>query len=99
MFHTPTKPYGGTATWRKITTVVSEEPGQPVFFEIWDDGWRQDTLVGGFVLYPGPSDPALKPETETFTVPIHWEWKDRSTNTQSGVAKVKVRFAHVGGAP
>jgi hypothetical protein len=66
--------------------------GQPLFFEIWDRNWIQDTLIGGFVIYPHRED-ANDKGVATYNADIIWDWKQRRAVARAGYARVKVRFS------
>lgn len=95
LFCTGTKPWGTTAVWKGLGKIAVDRVGQPVIFEIWNDGNVLDSQVGGFVIYP----PLSSEEFATSTASILWDWKDRSSSTRIGVAHVKLRFAKLGAQP
>ena len=96
-FRTPTYKWGTTARWKNIADVVTTTNGQSIFFEIFDDGYYRDTLVGGFVIYPMASDAKAAEDgmlgVAKYTTDILWNWKDRSSLTRVGHAHVKIRFS------
>jgi hypothetical protein len=97
------------AQWRgfKSTDRGVDQPrafrdGRPLFFEIWDDNYTADTLVGGFVVYPDGRDaPAEQPggRVAEYTARILWDWKEPQPVARSGVARVAVRFLDRGRPP
>ncbi|MBI1348031.1 M48 family metalloprotease, partial [bacterium] len=63
-FTTPSAPWGNTAYFQQIRRALPGAPGEPLYFEVWNDGWR-DELLGGFVLYPtlnASADPTSPPK-------------------------------------
>ncbi|MBI1348670.1 hypothetical protein GC163_20550 [bacterium] len=98
-FTTPSAPWGNTAYFQQIRRALPGAPGEPLYFEVWNDGWR-DELLGGFVLYPtlnATADPTSPPkmQEQTQSVRILWDWKDRSLRTQVGVAHLRLRLIPV----
>ena len=74
--------------------------GQPLFFEIWDDGYASDGLVGGFAVYPRAvdgRDDGTGGLVADYGVPIVWDWKEAGTVSRPGHAEVRVRFSRRGG--
>jgi hypothetical protein len=71
------------------------------FLEVFNDARLGDYFVGGAVLYPTPLDAArakASPGGEvTYTIPLQWDWKDRSAQTRTGLARVRIRFAETEG--
>ena len=69
--------------------------GQPLFFEVWDDNYFGDTLVGGFVIYPDGRD-AREGEggerTAEYTARLQWDWAEPRPVSRPGHAIVTVRF-------
>ena len=71
--------------WTNLQCVRRCTAGQPVYFEIFDDGWTTDTVIGGFVVYP------TKGQT-VYSVPILWDWKESTSVSRQGLAEVRVEF-------
>ena len=100
---TATSSAGRDAEWKgfKSTDRGVDQPrpcrdGQPLYFEVWDDGYFGDSLVGGFVVYvDGRSATAdvSGDRTAEYTVPILWDWKESATVSRSGYARVQVKFS------
>ncbi len=68
---------------------------QPLFFEIWDSNYLEDTFLGGFVVYPDASKAESGAEGERLadcTTRILWDWKGPKTISRPGHARVWVRF-------
>lgn len=94
-----TAPRGHVAYFKEFRTAIKIPLGTPLFFEVWDDGYASDTLLGGFVLYPN-----LPPEKanalghtmeQVVSSPILWDWKERSTRTDVGVARARLQLIPV----
>jgi hypothetical protein len=69
--------------------------GQPLFFEIWDSNYLEDTFLGGFIVYPEGSKAEPGAEGERladYTARILWDWKGPQTISRPGHARVWVRF-------
>lgn len=69
--------------------------GQPLFFEIWDSNYLEDTFLGGFVVYPDGSRASPGAEGERladYTARIRWDWQGPRTMSRPGHARVWVRF-------
>ena len=69
--------------------------GQPLFFEIWDSNYLEDTFLGGFVVYPDGSkaQPGAGDERlADYTARIFWDWKEAQPISRPGHARVWVRF-------
>jgi Zn-dependent protease with chaperone function len=70
--------------------------GQPLFFEIWDDGYTKDSVVGGFVIYPrleDGRDDGSGARVADYSVRILWDWKESGAVTRPGHAQVRIRFS------
>jgi Zn-dependent protease with chaperone function len=70
--------------------------GQPLFFEIWDRNYVQDTFIGGFVIYPDGRDAKVAEAGESlaqYTGKILWDWNEPQTISRPGYARVMVRFS------
>jgi hypothetical protein len=90
------------AQWRgfKSTDAGVDQPrafsdGQPLFFEIWDSNYLEDTFVGGLVVYADgtKSEPGTDGERlADYTARILWDWKGPQTISRPGHARVWVRF-------
>jgi len=93
LFRTKTDQWGATGHWTNIERIVGDQPGQPIYFEIWNDGFF-DEFVGGFVIYPGSQ--GASDGIETVTTRILWNWKNRTDQARHGIATVKVRIAQTG---
>ena len=85
LFVTTTASDMASVTWRKIDSTHGCMNGQPIFFEIWQDNYWRDALLGGFVVYP------IK-DQKTHLVPILWDWKERSDIARAGTARVDLEF-------
>jgi Zn-dependent protease with chaperone function len=69
--------------------------GQPLFFEVWDSNYLENTFLGGFVVYPDGSKAAPGADGERladFTARILWDWKGPQAISRPGHARVWVRF-------
>lgn len=91
IFKTLTNKWGRKAAWNEIKASVTGNSGQPLYFEIYDDGYMDDRLVGGFVIYP-ETIPSPKEIARDFKTKIKWNWKERSSQTRDGTAVVKIKF-------
>ena len=85
LFVTKTAKDMASVTWHKIDSTHGCMNGQPVFFEIWQDNYLRDELLGGFVIYP------MK-DQKTYRVPILWDWKERSDTVRAGMARIDMEF-------
>ncbi len=91
-----------TAQWKdfKSTDRDVDQPralrdGQPLFLEIWDDNYLDDTFLGGFAIYPASQDAVSGAGGERvaeYTTRILWEWREPQTISRPGHARVWVRF-------
>ena len=73
--------------------------GQPLYFEIWDDGYLGDTLLGGFAVYPRVGEAAAVPGKDgvrevRYTATIDWDWQTRQAVSRAGYAEVLIRFTN-----
>jgi hypothetical protein len=69
--------------------------GQPLFFEIWDDGYASDSLVGGFAIHPRSGDAHDDGSGQLvadYTTRILWDWKEAGAIAHTGYAAVRIRF-------
>lgn len=93
---TPTAPYGSVANFERFRTTLSDTAGEPIFFEIWNDGRVYDELLGGFVVYPELPNAANAGAAEPVQLlPIHWDWNDRSKLSHAGLASVKLQIVPI----
>jgi hypothetical protein len=91
------------AEWKgfRATEVGVDQPrlfhdGKPLFFEIWDANYGDDTLIGGFVIYPYGVDGSLDANGEriaAYAPEIRWDWKVAQPTSRPGHARVWVRFS------
>jgi Zn-dependent protease with chaperone function len=90
---TPTAKAGSAAHWQGFRTTLTEVAGEPVFFEVWNDGYLSDELLGGFVVYPFPVDASAPGDQveQLHVVNILWDWKAPTEAEHAGVAKVALR--------
>lgn len=73
------------ARWKSIDQVHRVDDGQPLFFEIWDDCYGPDELIGGFVIYARSDD-------QLHSARVLWDWKDRKSISRSAYAEVELEF-------
>lgn len=86
---------GFKSTDKGVDQPRSSRDGQPLFFEVWDSNYLNDTLLGGFVVYPRSRDAATGQDGDrvaAYTAKIHWDWKDPGAISRPGYARVSVRF-------
>lgn len=96
VLRTPTAPYGGVANFEKFRTTLADRAGEPIFFEIWNDGRVYDELLGGFVVYPElPSGANAGASAPVQLLPIHWDWNDRTKTSHAGLAAVKLQIVPI----
>lgn len=94
VMRTPTSARGTQANFAGFRTTISETVGEPLFFEIWEDGYLSDTLLGGFAVYPRRPE-KRGPLEVTQHVPILWDWQNQTTQSRRGLASVKLRIVPV----
>lgn len=92
LFKTPAISSTRAATWREFALSHRCADGQPFFFEIWDANTFDDTLLGGFAIYPANPEHDQKRGRTRYTTSIVWDWEQRSSRTRDGVANVEVEF-------
>jgi Zn-dependent protease with chaperone function len=80
-----------SARWTKLDQTRGLQDGEPIFVEVWSDGWF-DTLLGGCVVYPRRSD-ANESGVSVLQVPIDWNWTQRTGTVRQGYATVEVQFS------
>ena len=73
------------AAWRSINVSCEHLDGKPIYFEIWDDNYVQDSFVAGFTVFP------KRPSEGGQEVLLHeslvWNWKERTNTTRQGHAQ------------
>jgi hypothetical protein len=87
---------GFKSTDKGVNQPRSLYDGQPLFFEIWDDGTFSDSLVGGFVVHPNGGDATVDESgarLAEYTSKIDWNWKERNATSRVGFARVTIRFS------
>jgi hypothetical protein len=97
------------AEWKDIrpTDRLVDQPrafrdGQPLFFEIWDADFGDDSFIGGFVIYPNGRDAPEGKEGEQvarYEAPIRWDWRDRRLTARPGLARVWIRLSQRAAVP
>lgn len=100
LFTTATAKWGTTGYFKGIPTAIQGHDGEPIYFEVWNDGSLQDELLGGFVIYPklsavASADGAIRSERQKLSSRILWDWKDRSRRQQAGVVHLDLRVIPV----
>jgi len=91
----PSAKYGSTAYFKQFSHLVAEDVGEPIFFEVWNDGTIYDELVGGFVIYPTLPKvtlPGEDPYSQEYVAKILWDWKGKAGAKRPGTAHVAVRM-------
>jgi hypothetical protein len=69
--------------------------GSPLFCEIWDDGYLNDSFVGEFVVFPDYETATADSGDGRFAkcvARIQWDWKEAKQVTRPAYAVVTLRF-------
>jgi Zn-dependent protease with chaperone function len=72
--------------WNKLSIPYAHADGAPLYFEIWQDNSLSDALLAGFVMYPSGTG-------VSYSAPVLWDWKDRSSTARAAVAQLTVKVA------
>lgn len=75
----------GKIRWESFKTPVECGDGQPMYFEVWNDLFPYDKLLGGFVVYP-------RQDAAKYTVSFDWDWNTRSGISTPVVVELDIDF-------
>lgn len=78
--------------WREIDEPFHCPDRQPIVCEIWDDDLGSDRLIGGFTIFPVNPEHDEDAGRLQYATSIVWDWKERSSQTRTGLAEVEVEF-------